>query len=262
MSRKPAPPALSELLARYLQNQASAHQEGLAFADLSGEVIPHEVAPAQPIDPRLAWDEALAAVRWLAPDASVRPGQAPPDWPALVASQESETALAFCAGNFPQLVRDLHLLLRADDLTQLHRPVGRPAAVPGLLAWAEQAERQQQYPQMLLAVGVLRLARQFDLAQDLLDRHKAEVPAAWQRAWANETAALTWHRGKPDAALALWLAQPESVPVLFNRGMAALFLGRPADARPALSRAVQQLPDSDAWHHLGRLYLALAEMRR
>src|SRR5581483_2619950 len=51
---------------------------------------------------------------------------------------------------------------------------------------------------------------------------------------------------------------PESVPVLFNRGMAALFLGRPAEAREDLRRAVGRLPEPDGWHHLGRLYLALA----
>jgi hypothetical protein len=49
--------------------------------------------------------------------------------------------------------------------------------------------------------------------------------------------------------------------VLFNRGMAALFLGESADARAALSRAVALLPESSAWHHLARLYLTLAEAR-
>ena len=48
------------------------------------------------------------------------------------------------------------------------------------------------------------------------------------------------------------------MPVLFNRGMAALFTGQPADARADLRRAVEQIPESSGWHHLGRLYLALA----
>jgi len=52
---------------------------------------------------------------------------------------------------------------------------------------------------------------------------------------------------------------PDSVPILFNRGMAALFLDRPADARAALRTAVEKIPESSGWHHLGRLYLALAE---
>jgi hypothetical protein len=43
--------------------------------------------------------------------------------------------------------------------------------------------------------------------------------------------------------------------------MAALFLGRAAEARSPLSRAVSQLSDENGWHHLGKLYLALAEMK-
>jgi tetratricopeptide (TPR) repeat protein len=113
----------------------------------------------------------------------------------------------------------------------------------------------------LLSVGVLRLARQFDEAGELLKRLQASTPADWQAAWANEKAALAWHRGQVQEASALWQKQPLSIPVLFNRGMAALFLGNAADARPLLSKAVDQLSGEDGWHHLGRLYLTLAEMR-
>jgi predicted Zn-dependent protease len=87
------------------------------------------------------------------------------------------------------------------------------------------------------------------------------VPAAWRAAWTNETAALAWQRGRVEDAVRLWTALPESVPVLFNRGMAALFLSRPAEARASLAQAAAQLPEDSAWHHLARLYLALAEMR-
>ncbi len=78
---------------------------------------------------------------------------------------------------------------------------------------------------------------------------------------ANEEAALAWHRGQTEEALAAWQAQKASVPVLFNRGMAALFLGRSAEAQASLTEAVTQLPDTSAWHHLGHLYLALAAAR-
>jgi hypothetical protein len=54
---------------------------------------------------------------------------------------------------------------------------------------------------------------------------------------------------------------PATAPAQFNRGMAALFTDRPAAARPLLKAAIAQLPESSAWHHLGRLYLTLAEMR-
>jgi tetratricopeptide (TPR) repeat protein len=114
----------------------------------------------------------------------------------------------------------------------------------------------------LLAVGALRLARQFEQAEELLRQCRDEAPAEWQAAVANEEAALAWHRGRAEEAVALWRAQPESVPVLFNRGMAALFLGDSAEARSCLSRAVAGLPEESPWYHLGRLYLALAEMRR
>src|SRR5262249_48300728 len=129
---------------------------------------------------------------------------------------------------------------------------------PALTDWAEQVARRQQFPQLLLAQAALRLARQFDEAERLL---QTAAPAPWQAAWQNEAAALSWHRGRADEALAAWLKQPASVPVLFNRGMAALSLARPADARPWLTQAVAQLPEDGAWHHLGRLYLALAETR-
>ncbi len=67
--------------------------------------------------------------------------------------------------------------------------------------------------------------------------------------------------GGADEAIQLWKAQPASTPVHFNCGMAALFSGRPAEARAPLGQAVSQLPEDSAWHHLGRLYLALAEAR-
>ena len=37
--------------------------------------------------------------------------------------------------------------------------------------------------------------------------------------------------------------QAGHLPTLFNRGMAALFLGRPADARGPLGQAVSRLPE-------------------
>jgi hypothetical protein len=43
--------------------------------------------------------------------------------------------------------------------------------------------------------------------------------------------------------------------------MAALFLGRPTEAREHLKAAVAGLGETSAWHHLGSLYLTLAEMR-
>jgi tetratricopeptide (TPR) repeat protein len=260
-SGAPGQPALADLAARYLQRQAAAHAEGLGLAEPSGEVVPHEAVPSQPIDPRLARDEALAALRAFDPELPTGACEAPPEWSELVAGAEPAAALAFAAGHFPQLVRNLQPLLHTTDLRAL-RPAGQPAADrPGLVNWARQAAAKRPGPQALLAAGALRLARQFDAAAELLRRERDRTPSAWQAAWANEEAALAWHRGDVDRALALWQAQPESAPVLFNRGVAALFSGKPADARTALAAAAAQLPEAGAWHHLGRLYLALAEMR-
>jgi tetratricopeptide (TPR) repeat protein len=249
-----APPALAELFSEYLKGQTAAQAAGLGFAEPNGEVEPYEAVPVQPVDPALAWTDALAAAGCFAGTAKVN-AATPPDWPVLVAAQEPALALAFSLGNFPQLVRNLHPLLAGGDLTALRaRPTpGEPA--PALVEWARTCTG---HPQRLLAAGVLRLARQFDEAADLLRR---TPPAEWQAAHANEEAALAWHRGRAEEAAALWRKQPESVPVLFNRGMAALFLGDAATARESLTKAAAALPETSAWHHLARLYLALAAAR-
>ena len=72
-------------------------------------------------------------------------------------------------------------------------------------------------------------------------------------------AALAWHEGKSKQAMALWEKQEPSTPVIFNRGMAALFTGNAKAAQEALTAAVGAIPETSPWHHLGRLYLALAE---
>lgn len=252
------PQSLADLFTQYLHSQMAAQAEGLGFADPDGQAVPHEAAPVQPVDPRLAWEDALAVVRHF-PAAEKEPRwTVPPDWPTLVATQEPAVALAFCVGNFPQLVRNLQPLLGGGDLTALRPAPGRAASAPAsLLEWAAAT---RGYPQVLLAAGVLRLARRFDEAAELL-RSKTNVPARWQPLRANEEAALAWHRGRADEALALWQSQKATVPILFNRGMAALFLGRTHEARTGLTEAVAQLPDTSTWHHLGHLYLALANTR-
>jgi tetratricopeptide (TPR) repeat protein len=257
----PVQPSLSSLLGRYLQQQAEAHAMGLGTADLAGEVRPFDAGPVQPIDPRPAWEEASTAARLLCSTVETRSWQAPPQWAQLVAAHEPAAALALSMGNFPQLVRNLHLLMQQPVLSSL-RPAGGPAvAVPGLLEWAGQVAQAGQYPQTLLAIGALRLARNFDPAAELLHAQEAGASAEWHAALANEKAALAWHRGEAGEARKLWQALPASTPVLFNRGMAALFTDQPQEARTALSEAVARLPEASAWHHLGRLYLALAEMR-
>jgi len=254
-SERVAAGTVAELFARYLERQVDAQAEGLGFAPALGEVEPYDSVPVQPIDPRLAWDEARAVLQTFA-GLSPAQGKAPLEWPHLVAGYEPALALAFALGNYPQLVRDLHALLAGGNLSALR---GRPAgtlADEALLAWARR--QTGSYPR-LLAAGVLRLARAYDEAAELLEQ-AAPGTGEWHAVWENERAALAWHRGQAEEALTLWQHQAESVPVLFNRGMASLFLGRTEEARTALGPAVAALPDSSSWHHLGQLYLALASL--
>jgi len=260
----PVQPKLGDLLARYLEKQAEACAVGAAAAldDMTpGEVMPYEAGPVQPIDPKLAWDESLAVFTLAAPPVNPRGWKAPPAWSSLVASHEPVVALALCAANFPQLVRNFHMILQVTDLTTLRPQPGRPAPVAELAAWAEATAERKQFPQVLLAVGALRLAKQFDVADAYIRKHEDPIPAAWRSAWENEKAALAWHAGRGEEALAIWRQLEPSTTVLFNRGMAELFLGDAAAAREHLTAAVGGLPESSAWHHLGRLYLTLAQGR-
>ena len=250
---------LTDLLARYLEKQADAQSLGIATFD--GEVQPYEVGPVQPLDPKLAWDEALAVLSFHGKTPTQR-RQAPPQWAQLVAAHESIVAIAFSAGNFPQLMRNFHEILTQPNLADVKPAAGNAAAATELLPWVEEIAQKKQLPQMLLALGALRLAKQFDVADKFVHAHDAGIPAEWRAAWENEKAALAWHSGRCAEARKIWDALEPTAPVLFNRGMAALFAGDSAAAKPHLTAAIAKLPASSAWHHLARLYLTLADLRR
>src|SRR5947209_14840534 len=161
-------PAVGQLLARLLQRQAEAQAAGLAPAE-TGEVTPYEASPVQPVDARLAWEEAIAVAGYLIPDVDRRSFSVPPHWPQLVAAQEPAAAPAFAVGNYPQMVRDLHLLLNRFRPAELRPAAGCSLATPELLEWSAKSVLQNKLPQVLLAVGSLRLARQFDEAGRILD---------------------------------------------------------------------------------------------
>ncbi len=252
----PVQPNLSSLVARYLQRQSEAHAQGLAAADSGGDVFPYEAGPVQPIDAKPAWEEAIAVAKYYGV-ADARVLQAPPHWPQLVSASEPATALPFCLGNFPQLVRNFQALLQAKSLAELRPTGGRPVQAPALVDWARAASTAKQFPKVLLALGALRLANQFQAAHEIVGAGDGEVPAPWRAAWVNEKAALAWQSGKCEEALAMWKTMPPSVPVSFNLGMASLFCGRLGEAGAALQDSVSQLPETGAWHHLGRLYLTL-----
>lgn len=247
------PLSVADLLGRYLARQVEAQLHGLGHPEPTGDAFPHDIGAVQPVEPRLAFADAVAAA-----DSFLLPGKpkfpVPPDWPTLVAGLEPAFAVAFALGNFPQMVRDVAPLLAGEPLT-LPAVGGEPLAVPRLLEWAERAADDAT---RLLAAGALRLARQFDAAERLL----AVTPSPnWEAPHANELAALAWHRGDAAHALTLWQHQQECPAVLFNRGMATLFLGDAGSAVVGLRHAVVALPETGAWHHLASLYLTLAETR-
>jgi tetratricopeptide (TPR) repeat protein len=255
----PDTPPLADLLARFLARQAEARMAGIPEAPVN-EVEPYEVAAFPMVEPRAAWDEAVHALRLLDSEKAVIRVTPPVDWAGLVTAPVSLAALPFAGGNFPQLVRDLPELIRTTRRADLQPKAESALPASGLDGWATQAIRKRQFPEALLAIGTLRLARQTEKAAELLTELRPHVPARWQPAFANEEAALAWQRGDAEKAREAWNSLPESAPVLFNRGMAALFSDRPTEAREALTRAIAQLPEDNPWHQLGRLYLALAQM--
>lgn len=254
-------PGLADLFAQYLRRQTTAQAAGLAPDELGSEVVPFEAAPIQPVDAGTAWKDALTALTVDRPGIDRTACAVPPDWPSLVAGQEPALGLPLCICNFPQAVRSLHSLLESAAWSGFPPTAARPISAPALLAWAGKFTRKPQFPEALIALGALRLAKQFALAEELLALRAEQIPIDWRGAWDNERAGLAWHQGRTEEAVRLWQSQAETVPVLFNRGMAALFTGQPEDAQSSLSEAVRGLPEENSWHHLGKLYLALAEMR-
>ena len=257
----PAQPSLSKLFADYLERQLCDQESGLGRTDTQGEVVPFEAVSLQPVQPRLAWEDACAVLRFYQLPDAARSLAIPPDWANLVSGHEPEVALPFCLGNFPQMVRHLPPILQVSCPASLRIPAAPPAASRSLLDWVNHAGRGHPLPPLLLVVALLRLAGQHDLALAVLQQHRVKKSAKQYAAWANEEAALAWHRGQFEQARVLWHSQTDSVPVLFNRGMADLFLGLPDQARSWLKQAIAQLAEDSGWYHLGNLYLTLAEMR-
>src|SRR5207244_13560671 len=112
----------------------------------------------------------------------------------------------------------------------------------------------------LLAAGVARAAGELDWAEELLAAAEPLCTGVLRAVWQNEHAALLWHRGRCPEALKAWQALPDSPTILFNRGMALLFLGKTVEARTTLTSAAAVLPESSGWYALARLYLAIAEL--
>ncbi len=246
------PPRIDDLLARFLARR----QDEPDAAQFSGDVEAYEAVPAQSVDPRQAWDGGLEALTGKVPAKNV--SKLPTGWATFVAGLESISALPMAAANFPQAVRDLLPLVKSADLSTTLKPTAS-ADFAGLSTWVRAAASSGDAAKTLLAAGLLRLSSRFDEAERLLNA--MTILDGWRTAWMNEHAALAWHRGDHATARAAWIKLPTTPATEFNRGMAELFLGNAAAARPHLQAAAEQLPESGGWHHLARLYLALAESR-
>lgn len=250
-------PSLPELFGRYLERRL--REPGGAGGMEVGEVVPHEAMAHHPPEAGTAWCEAIAVVEYYRPGAAASLGAAPVEWPEIVAAQEPAMLVPFCLGSYPQLVRNFQLLLNPDQAAALSRPTSG-VDTPALVEDAARAIRKSDYPRALVLLGCLRLARRFDTLDEMLPLAEQGIGAEWQAALANEHAATDWCRGKREKALRAWRAQGDSVPVLFNRGLAAWALGGRGEGRGSLERAVSGLPARSVWHHLGKLYVTLAEV--
>ena len=113
----------------------------------------------------------------------------PPDWATLVTADGAHFAVPLAAGGFPQLLRDLPALLRAERRSSLLAE-GSPVSVPALVRWADDAAEKVRLPQALVGAGALRLARQFNAAEIVLNRLRLNIPEKWRLAMLNEDAAL------------------------------------------------------------------------
>jgi tetratricopeptide (TPR) repeat protein len=260
------PANIAQLFQQFIQQRAAAWRSGTAAETVepSSEVTPFQAAAVSLIDPRSALQEAGdAAVLLLGKDEAkaFRDLKMPPEWTMLVRNVESMVAVPFCVGNFPQLMREVTPLLAGEPLAEMIQPAGRQINLTELPEWGRRMVADSRFAEALFALGALRIARQFDEARELLKLVRENAPASWNDLLRNEEAALAWHQGDTEAAAKIWeqLSESDNPVVLFNRGLAALFSGKPGVASPLFTRAADELPEDSGWHHLARLYLALAE---
>jgi hypothetical protein len=244
-SNPSAQPTIDTLMVRFLATRSDAAS---AVETGESEVEPHEVAAGFRVDPRAAWLDATAPITTggNAPPPAV---QLPTEWAVLVAQPAAAFAVPMAAGHFPQRVKDLQPLLAKFNPAEL-RPSGTQAALPsftGLRNWL--AKNGSANPRV--AAGIARTLGDFDTAAKLIDNASGAE---------NDRAALLWQKGQCAEALTAWDAMPETPAVLFNRGMARLFLGRIAESQAFFQRAIDAIPETSGWHALARLYLAVAEI--
>src|SRR5579883_3330923 len=113
---QPAQPSLSSLTSRFLAARAADP----AFPGEPCPVVePYEAPSGFRTDVRTTWGEALFPVRVGAGVDAVLP--VPAGWSAVTREQPLRFAIAFCVGNYPQMLGDAGKLVAADDLPRLAR---------------------------------------------------------------------------------------------------------------------------------------------
>ena len=252
-------PTIAELTSQVISWGEDAEMLVTASEAL-GQVEPHEMIVGLRTDPRTAWSQAMEA---LGVDAGELKGMAlPGEWGRLIVRQESVAALPFAIGNYPQRVRELGALIQAGDLRSLLTARTTTEETPKSLGdWCRKQAESGELPQALVAASMHRVSGDLSRAEAALASLSKVAKFEWTTTIENERAALMWEAGNHSEARRLWESLPDTNPVMFNRGMAALFLGEAKAAIPQFRKLADQLPETSAWHHLASLYLALAEMR-
>lgn len=244
-SNPSAQPTIESLMVRFLANRSDAATAAVETGE--SEVEPYEVAAGFRVDPRAAWLDATAQIT-TGGNAPPPGGQLPNEWSALVGQPAAAFAVPMAAGHFPQRVKDLQPMLAKFNPNEL-RPSGTQAPTPGFASlrnWI--AKNGDKNP--LVAAGIARTLGDFETADKILSASASD----------NDRVATLWAKGKCAEALAAWDAMTETPAVLFNRGMAKLFMGQFVEAKPALQKAIDTIPETSGWNALARLYLAVAEI--
>jgi hypothetical protein len=231
------PPSLATLTARFL-----AKNEDVGTVEASVE--PHEVASAFVAYPKAAWNEAVAAAKLLGVTDSI---PVPGDWAAFVQQAGPVDCLPLAIGHFPQQVSDVSRLLEGKRTTPSVRSntwTAKPAKLPIL--------------NHLLNAADARLSGRWSEAEkQLADAEKIASTDAFKTLVKNERAALALAKGDTATATKLWTELSPTAVGAFNLGVTAMMQNK-ADAKKWFTEAAERLPETSSWHHLAKMYLALA----
>jgi tetratricopeptide (TPR) repeat protein len=237
-------PSIASLTADFLTAQ-------IEFGEMSfSEVDAYNITAGLRADPKQAWADAQAA-------AGIQVNQVPTEWATFVWWHETAYAIPMAAGEYPQRLRELGILLSEKNLSAL--PTPRASTLPaGMQRWIEKA-KLGSFDQLVMAAALLRSAGEFHRAQEYLDL--AETKDASKRdVIANERATLHWFANDRAKAVEMWSKIDHHPASQFNQGVAALFNGEKVKAKTFLKQAQKMLPENSPWYDLASLYLSISEI--